>query len=87
MVGVALELLEHKLKDLDPVRHPQLLTDVVSGTLGALAQMPSVFSSGSVRHMKEHHHGPNKVVLGVAIALSSIVFLVVFLILCSKCCR
>ncbi|KAG5029514.1 hypothetical protein AAZX31_05G148700 [Glycine max] len=42
---------------------------------------------GSVRHMKEHHHGPNKVVLGVAIALSSIVFLVVFLILCSKCCR
>lgn len=30
---------------------------------------------GSVRHMKEHHHGPNKVVLGVAIALSSVVFL------------
>ncbi|TKY60054.1 Leucine-rich repeat receptor protein kinase PXC2 [Spatholobus suberectus] len=38
-------------------------------------------------HKKEHHHGPNKVVLGVAIALSSIVFLIVFLILCSKCCR
>ncbi|XP_020203511.2 receptor-like protein 51 [Cajanus cajan] len=38
-------------------------------------------------HNKEHHHGPNKVVLGVAIALSSIVFLLVFLILCSKCCR
>ncbi|XP_054803180.1 receptor-like protein 51 [Prosopis cineraria] len=36
---------------------------------------------------KEHHHGPNKVVLGVAIALSSIVFLIIFLILCSKCCR
>jgi hypothetical protein len=36
---------------------------------------------------KEHHHGPNKVVLGVAIALSSIVFIIVFLILCSKCCR
>ena len=38
-------------------------------------------------HKKEHHHGPNKVVLGVAIALSSIVFLIIFLILCSKCCR
>ncbi|BAT87209.1 hypothetical protein LR48_Vigan09g232100 [Vigna angularis] len=40
-----------------------------------------------IRHKKEHHHGPNKFVLGVAIALSSIVFLIVFLILCSKCCR
>lgn len=39
------------------------------------------------RHKKDHHHGPNKFVLGVAIALSSIVFLIVFLILCSKCCR
>lgn len=36
---------------------------------------------------KEHHHGPNKVVLGVAIALSSIVFLIVFLVCISKCCR
>ncbi|KAJ6402211.1 hypothetical protein OIU84_014325 [Salix udensis] len=35
---------------------------------------------------KEGHHGPNKVVLGVAIALSSIVFLIVFLILISKRC-
>ncbi|XP_015576666.2 receptor-like protein 51 [Ricinus communis] len=34
----------------------------------------------------EHHHGPNKVVLGVAIGLSSIVFLIVFLILLSKRC-
>jgi hypothetical protein len=41
---------------------------------------------GSI-HKREHHHGPNKFVLGVAIALSSIVFLIVFLILCSKCCR
>ncbi|KAL9321093.1 hypothetical protein ACSQ67_012932 [Phaseolus vulgaris] len=40
-----------------------------------------------IRHKKEHHHGPNKFVLGVAIALSSIVFLIIFLILCSKCCR
>ncbi|XP_061342687.1 receptor-like protein 51 [Gastrolobium bilobum] len=39
------------------------------------------------KHKKEHHHGPNKFVLGVAIALSSIVFLIVFLIVCSKCCR
>jgi hypothetical protein len=34
---------------------------------------------------KEGHHGPNKVVLGVAIALSSIVFLIVFLILLKRC--
>ncbi|KNA02987.1 hypothetical protein SOVF_213420 [Spinacia oleracea] len=32
------------------------------------------------------HHGPNKVVLGVAIALSSIVFLIIFLILLSRKC-
>ncbi|KAM3748397.1 hypothetical protein ACB098_05G105800 [Castanea mollissima] len=36
---------------------------------------------------KEHHHGPSKVVLGVAIGLSSIVFLIVFLVLLSKWCR
>ncbi|EXB84043.1 putative LRR receptor-like serine/threonine-protein kinase [Morus notabilis] len=36
---------------------------------------------------KDHHHGPNKVVLGVAIGLSSIVFLIIFLVLLSKCCR
>ncbi|XWS12494.1 hypothetical protein CRYUN_Cryun37aG0093900 [Craigia yunnanensis] len=35
---------------------------------------------------KEHHHGPSKVVLGVAIGLSSIVFLIVFLVLLSKWC-
>ncbi|KAF8028612.1 hypothetical protein BT93_E1295 [Corymbia citriodora subsp. variegata] len=34
-----------------------------------------------------HHHGPNKVVLGFAIALSSIVFLIVFLVLLSRCCK
>ncbi|CAL5183616.1 unnamed protein product [Lathyrus oleraceus] len=39
------------------------------------------------KHKKDNHHGPNKFVLGVAIALSSIVFLIVFLIVCSKCCR
>lgn len=33
------------------------------------------------------HHGPNKVVLGVAIGLSSIVFLIIFLVLLSKCCK
>jgi len=36
---------------------------------------------------KASHHGPNKVVLGMAIAISSIVFLIVFLILISKRCR
>ncbi|KAM1347401.1 hypothetical protein TB2_036052 [Malus domestica] len=36
---------------------------------------------------QDRHHGPNKVVLGVAIGLSSIVFLIIFLVLVSKCCR
>ncbi|XP_011101419.1 receptor-like protein 51 [Sesamum indicum] len=36
---------------------------------------------------KKHHSGPSKVVLGVAIGLSSIVFLIVFLVLLSKCCK
>ncbi|KAL9687118.1 hypothetical protein QQ045_031514 [Rhodiola kirilowii] len=35
---------------------------------------------------KSSHHGPSKIVLGVAIGLSSIVFLIVFLILISKRC-
>ncbi|KAE9594525.1 hypothetical protein Lal_00001140 [Lupinus albus] len=39
------------------------------------------------KHTKEHHHGPNKFVLGVAITLSSIVFLIVLMIMCAKCCR
>lgn len=34
-----------------------------------------------------HSHGPNKLVLGVAIGLSSIVFLIIFIILLSKWCR
>ncbi|KAL3820259.1 hypothetical protein ACJIZ3_006164 [Penstemon smallii] len=36
---------------------------------------------------KKPHHGPSKIVLGVAIGLSSIVFLIVFLVLLSKCCK
>ncbi|GFZ07127.1 receptor like protein 51 [Actinidia rufa] len=36
---------------------------------------------------KAHSHGPSKVVLGVAIGLSSVVFLIIFLVLISKCCR
>ncbi|XP_052202108.1 receptor-like protein 51 [Diospyros lotus] len=40
----------------------------------------------SSKHKKESH-GPNKVVLGVAIGLSSVVFLIIFLVLISKCCR
>ncbi|XP_043690417.1 receptor-like protein 51 isoform X3 [Telopea speciosissima] len=34
----------------------------------------------------DHRHGPSKIVLGVAIGLSSIVFLIVFLVLLSKRC-
>ncbi|KAJ4982242.1 hypothetical protein NE237_033079 [Protea cynaroides] len=34
----------------------------------------------------DHRHGPSKIVLGVAIGLSSIVFLIVFLVLLSKWC-
>lgn len=36
---------------------------------------------------QEHSHGPSKVVLGISIALSSIVFLIFFLILLAKCCK
>ncbi|GKU94377.1 hypothetical protein SLEP1_g7879 [Rubroshorea leprosula] len=43
-------------------------------------------SSDGTSQKKEHHHGPSKVVLGVAIGLSSIVFLIIFLILLSKWC-
>ncbi|KAB2060717.1 hypothetical protein ES319_A10G038000v1 [Gossypium barbadense] len=43
-------------------------------------------SADDTSENKEHHHGPNKVVLGVAIGLSSIVFLIVFLVLLSKWC-
>ncbi|XP_057738001.1 receptor-like protein 51 isoform X2 [Arachis stenosperma] len=43
-------------------------------------------SDGSSNQKKGHHSGPNKFVLGVAIALSSIVFLIVFMIMCAKCC-
>ncbi|CAL0301306.1 unnamed protein product [Lupinus luteus] len=39
------------------------------------------------KNTKQHHHGPNKFVLGVAITLSSIVFLIVLMIMCAKCCR
>ncbi|XP_018449231.1 receptor-like protein 51 [Raphanus sativus] len=35
---------------------------------------------------KEESRGPNKVVLGVAIGLASLVFLIIFLILCAKWC-
>ncbi|KAE8669789.1 hypothetical protein F3Y22_tig00112217pilonHSYRG00168 [Hibiscus syriacus] len=43
-------------------------------------------SADDTSEKKKHHHGPNKVVLGVAIGLSSIVFIVVFLVLLSKWC-
>ncbi|PHT55779.1 hypothetical protein CQW23_04265 [Capsicum baccatum] len=35
----------------------------------------------------KHEHGPSRVVFGVAIGLSSIVFLIIFLVLLSKCCK
>ncbi|CAO2823507.1 unnamed protein product [Amaranthus hypochondriacus] len=43
-------------------------------------------SEDSTTQKSGGHHGPNKVVLGVAIALSSIVFLIIFLILLSRKC-
>ncbi|KAK8692551.1 hypothetical protein V6N13_076009 [Hibiscus sabdariffa] len=42
---------------------------------------------GDTSNKKESHHGPSKVVLGFAIGISSIVFLIVFLILLAKWCR
>ncbi|KAF5180156.1 Leucine-rich repeat receptor protein kinase ems1 [Thalictrum thalictroides] len=44
-------------------------------------------TSDNITHKAEGGHGPNKVVLGVAIGLSSIVFLIVFLVLLSKWCK
>ncbi|XP_060193733.1 receptor-like protein 51 [Lycium barbarum] len=35
----------------------------------------------------KHEHGPSRVVFGVAIGLSSIVFLIIFLVLLAKCCK
>lgn len=42
-------------------------------------------SGKSEKHSQSH--GPNKVVLGVAIGLSAVVFLIIFCVLISKCCR
>ncbi|XP_051128674.1 receptor-like protein 51 [Andrographis paniculata] len=42
---------------------------------------------GNSEGKKKHHSGPNKVVLGVAIGLASIVFLIVFLVCLAKCCK
>ncbi|XP_049385523.1 receptor-like protein 51 [Solanum stenotomum] len=35
----------------------------------------------------KHEHGPSRVVFGVAVGLSSIVFLIILLVLLSKCCK
>ncbi|XP_010274417.1 PREDICTED: receptor-like protein 51 [Nelumbo nucifera] len=43
-------------------------------------------SDGSSKSKDDHRHGPSKIVLGVAIGLSSIIFLIVFLVLLSKRC-
>ncbi|GMI93497.1 receptor like protein 51, suppressor of npr1-1, constitutive 2 [Hibiscus trionum] len=43
-------------------------------------------SADDTSENKDQHHGANKVVIGVAIGLSSIVFLIVFLVLLSKWC-
>lgn len=43
-------------------------------------------SDGEDSDNSHDHHGPSKVVLGVAIGLSSMVFLIVFLVLLSKWC-
>ncbi|KAF6156437.1 hypothetical protein GIB67_001480 [Kingdonia uniflora] len=41
----------------------------------------------SSTHKDSNKHGPSKIVLGVAIGLSSIVFVIVFLVLLSKWCK
>ncbi|GAB2298580.1 Receptor-like protein 51 [Dionaea muscipula] len=43
-------------------------------------------SGDETSHKDKGQHGPNKVVLGVAIGLSSLIFVIVFLILVSKRC-
>ncbi|KAK8642047.1 hypothetical protein V6N13_011409 [Hibiscus sabdariffa] len=42
---------------------------------------------GEDNKTNKNHHGPSKVVLGFAIGISSIVFLIIFLILLAKWCR
>lgn len=42
--------------------------------------------SGSKKSNGGGHHGPNRLVLAVAIGLSCLVFLVIFLVCVSKCC-
>ncbi|CAI0560823.1 unnamed protein product [Linum tenue] len=59
--------------------------DLTSGDDGDSSDYDDGDDGGS-SSKKEGHHGPNKVFLGLVIALSSIVFLIVFLILIAKRC-
>ncbi|CAI0560641.1 unnamed protein product [Linum tenue] len=60
--------------------------DLTSGDNGDSSDYDDGNDSGGSSSKKEGHHGPNKVFLGLVIALSSIVFLIVFLILIAKRC-
>lgn len=50
------------------------------------AYSPDSPESGDTAQHSSHHHGPNKIVVGVAIALSSIVVLIVLCIVLSRWC-
>ncbi|GLT68318.1 hypothetical protein SLA2020_405640 [Shorea laevis] len=64
---------------------PPPAKDVSSGDGSANDSSDNDDSANDSSH-KEHHHGPSKVVVGVAIGIASIVFLIIFLILLSKWC-
>lgn len=69
-----------------PISPPPSKSDSSADASGNSDDSDYEDSGDDSSHKEEHHHGPNKVVLGVAIGLSSIVFLIVFLILLSKWC-
>lgn len=61
-----------------PMSPPPAKDDSSDGSLAS--------DTGTVDN-KKHHSGPSKVVLGFAIVISSIVFLIIFLVILIKCCR
>ena len=69
-----------------PISPPPSKSDSSAAESGSSDDSDYDDSENDSSHKEEHHHGPNKVVLGVAIGLSSIVFLIIFLILLSKWC-
>lgn len=73
-------------KDGFPVQAPPDKSSSADSSVGSGNDSSDGDDSGDEKPKESHHHGPNKLVLGVAIGLSSIVFLIIFLVLLSKWC-